>query len=191
MEYRSKSKGLKGSKLSNVSNGDELNTKYRHQAYGRSNMCIHDGGCSGSNPAPRKFPLWKVFKPQFHWNQKLGHGQCPYLVRWVIGFLLALRLHHWISSDDMRNFHDHSWWFWTLVLKGGYTDISEKGEEHLTAGSLKFRPAYHKHSVKVDKGGCWTLLLTGPEMRYWGFWVGKKFKKANKYFLEHGHHPCE
>lgn len=34
-------------------------------------------------------------------------------------------------------------------------------------------------------------MLTGREVRRWGFWVKWKFKKSNKYFLEHGHHPCE
>jgi hypothetical protein len=45
--------------------------------------------------------------------------------------------------------------------------------------------------LKEIPGGCWTLLLTGPKVRRWGFWVSKKFKKSNKYFLGHGSHPCE
>lgn len=43
-----------------------------------------------------------------------------------------------------------------------------------------------------NDGGCWTVLLTGPEKRVWGFWVNGKFRKRNKYFYEHGHHhPCD
>lgn len=67
--------------------------------------------------------------------------------------------------------------------------------EKMARGKLSFRPALHKHTVNVAPGGCWTLLFMGPQIRHWGFYVRKKsgkwkFKKANKYFLEEGHHPC-
>jgi hypothetical protein len=76
-------------------------------------------------------------------------------------------------------------------LRGGYTDVNPNGRERMTAGSIAYRPALHRHTVQVDKGGCWTLLITGPTIRRWGFWVGKKWKKANKYFFEHGRHVCD
>lgn len=125
------------------------------------------------------------------WGQYLGRPECPYMRRWVLNFgIFSIRLHHWYSSDDDRYFHDHPWWFITLVIFGGYTDVSPKGEERMKRWRMKYRPALHKHTVKVDKGGCWTLLITGSQIRKWGFWVKNKFKKANKYFLERGHHPC-
>lgn len=64
-------------------------------------------------------------------------------------------------------------------------------------GSIRFRRAEHRHIVNVIQPGCWTLLYFFPKRRDWGFWVPRKsdgtmkFKKANKYFLEHGHHPCD
>jgi hypothetical protein len=110
----------------------------------------------------------------------------------------SLRLHHWLYGDDPRAFHDHGWDFWTLVLWGGYTDVSPEGQERMTPGTLRFRPAEHRHTVDVDRGGCWSLVLTGPHMRPWGFWVTLKdgsgrqaFRKSNRYFLENGHHPCQ
>ena len=64
--------------------------------------------------------------------------------------------------------------------------------ELVTAGKFYFRRAEHRHFVSVSKGGpVWTLLLTGPKKRNWGFWVNGKFKKANKYFFEHKKHPCK
>lgn len=68
--------------------------------------------------------------------------------------------------------------------------------ELMQQGSFSFRPADHKHTVNVLPGGCWTILLMGPKKQPWGFfWKrlnGKyKFKKANKWFLEHGNHPCD
>ena len=129
---------------------------------------------------------------QWWWKQKLGRPECPYLIRTGISFgLFSIRIHNWISSDDDRHFHDHPWSFITLVLRGGYTDVSPSGEHRMTPGKVAYRHALHQHTVQVDKGGCLTIIITGPQWRKWGFWVGKKFKKANKYFLEHGHHPCQ
>jgi hypothetical protein len=61
----------------------------------------------------------------------------------------------------------------------------------LKAGMVRFRPALHRHTVYVvPERPCWTICLTGPEMRMWGFWVGEKFVKAKRYFYQYGHHPC-
>lgn len=115
------------------------------------------------------------------------------MVRWVFDFyFFTIRIHHWLHSDDLRHPHDHPWSFWTICLWGGYTDVSPDGEDRVRPGSIRFRSALHQHSVKVDEGGCWTILLTGREHRRWGFWVNGKFRKRNKYFYEHGHHnPCD
>jgi len=116
--------------------------------------------------------------------------------RWVINFgLFAIRLHKWTASDDDRHLHDHPWNFIIFVLKGWYADITNTEQskgEILVAGDIVFRKAEHKHFVSVSAGGpVWTLLLTGPQKRKWGFWVNGKFKKANKYFFEHKKHPCK
>lgn len=140
-----------------------------------------------------KYKLRKIKKHfNIKWGEYLGFKECPYLRRWCLTVgLFSIRVHHFYKSDDERAFHDHPWWFVTLVLKDGYTDISPYGEDHLKIGSIRFRSAEHKHTVKTDPGGSWTLVITGPNLRNWGFWPNGKFKKANKYFLEHGHHPCE
>jgi hypothetical protein len=127
-------------------------------------------------------------------GEKLGRPECPYMRRWVINFgLFSVRLHHWYSSDDHRAMHDHPAWFITLILRGKYTDITTDGLEVMRPGMIRYRPALHKHTVDVHKDGCWTLVLFGPKQRHWGFWIknNTKWVKSNKYFLEHGHHPCE
>lgn len=114
------------------------------------------------------------------------------MVRWVFDFyFFAIRIHKWIAYDDDRHFHDHPWWYLTFILSGSYIDISPAGEKLLKRGTLHFFPARHKHTVKIAKSGCWTILLTGREFRQWGFWVKGKFRKRNKYFYEWGQHPCE
>jgi hypothetical protein len=126
------------------------------------------------------------------WGEYLGRDDCPYLRRWVINFgPFAFRLHHWISSDDLRYYHDHPWWFFTLVIKGSYVDLSPKKADRLTAGHMRFRPADHVHSVKVDPGGAWTLLLTGKNKWRWGFFPPEGFLGVRDYFRKYGHPPCE
>jgi hypothetical protein len=54
-----------------------------------------------------------------------------------------------------------------------------------------YRPALHRHTVRVPYSGCWTFLITGPEIRQWGFWLKGRFRKRNKFFHIMGHHPCD
>lgn len=135
---------------------------------------------------------FKYFQIRFY--EKLGKPDCPYLERWVINLgLFAIRLHHWIASDDQRYFHDHPWDFLVVILKGGYTDKSPGKYDTLKIGSIRFRKAEHKHTVKVNPGGCWSLLITGPKIRNWGFWLPGRttIMRPLRYFNRYGHHPCE
>ena len=154
------------------------------------------------------------------WGEQLGRPECPYMRRWALLLgLFSLRVHHFYRSDDDRAFHDHPWWFVTLVIKGGYTDVSYcpvcKGYggsdqathclvcsdtgtklDHLTAGSVRYRPALHQHTVRTDPGGVWTVILTGPNRRVWGFWERlpdgrRRFRKANKWVFMKGDTPCD
>lgn len=123
------------------------------------------------------------------WGEPLGRSDKPYLRRWVLSlWLFSLRIHHWIGSDDQRCYHDHPWWFLTLILAGGYVDRSPTRRDILRPWSVRLRPAAHQHTVRVRPKGCWSLLLTGPDWRPWGFWVNGKFVKRNKYFFRFGHH---
>lgn len=134
---------------------------------------------------------------KFKWAEPLGNPECPYVIRWVADFgLFSLRLHHWVASDDQRYYHDHEWWYITFILKGYYWEHwppkpdDWRSGERLKAGNIRYRPATHQHMVDVPES-CWSFLLTGPKVRDFGFWVKGKFRKRNKYFFEHGHHPCD
>lgn len=125
------------------------------------------------------------------WGDELPCDGGVYMRRWFLETpFFSVRLHHWLSSDDSRHLHDHPWWFWALVVRGSYVDVSVLGDDPLGVGSVRFRPACHRHWVRVASGGCWTILLTGGRKRRWGFWIRDRFVKANKYFLSHGKHPC-
>lgn len=123
--------------------------------------------------------------------ERLGLPECPYVIRWRLEVPFgSVRVHHWLGPDDDRAFHDHPWWFLTIVLRGAYADVSPAGEDYLRAGSVRFRRALHQHTVCPRAGGAWTLMVTGPRSRAWGFWRDGKFTRANKWFLTRGHHPC-
>lgn len=129
---------------------------------------------------------------QLRWKEPLGRDECPYMYRWVLNLgLFSVRLHKWIRSDDKRFYHDHPWPFITIVLRGSYTDVSPDGEDTLKAGSMRLRSSLHRHYVKVPPEGALTLLVTGPKMRNWGFWIKEKFKRPFKYFHTYGHPPCD
>lgn len=82
---------------------------------------------------------------------------------------------------------------------GVICDICGNGlrNEKMIPGKIRRRSAEHIHTVAVDPPGCWTLLYFWPERRDWGFWVPRKldgvlkWTKSNKFFLEHGNHPCD
>lgn len=130
-------------------------------------------------------------------REQLGLPECPYVIRWRVEArgLGSVRLHHWLGPDDDRAFHDHPWWFVTFVIKGGYTDRNQAGDGHtrndrVQAPAVRYRPALHRHTVIPDRGGAWTVLVTGPRSRTWGFWKDGKFRKARRWFESQGHHPC-
>jgi hypothetical protein len=132
-------------------------------------------------------------KWRFAWGEPLGLDECPYVIRWIAEAPWAsVRVHHWIGPDDDRAFHDHPWGFLTFVVRGGYIDYHPGGFDMLWAPAVRFRPALHRHTVIPHPvTGAWTILLTGPIVRPWGFWQdGTRFVKANKWFLTKGHHPC-
>lgn len=126
------------------------------------------------------------------WGQWIGRPECPYARRWVLNFrAFSVRVHHWVASDDPRFFHDHAWAFLTVCLRGGYVDASPAGDDRLRVGSVRYRAAEHRHTVHVDPGGAWTVLVTGPVIRDWGFWTDRGWLRMRRYFRKYGHHICE
>ena len=56
----------------------------------------------------------------------IGGRHRPYLLRWYLiprNRFFNLYLHKFLRDDDDRALHDHPWWFASLILRGGYTEI--------------------------------------------------------------------
>ena len=105
-----------------------------------------------------------------------------YLRRWYViprNRWFNVHLHQFLRDDDDRALHDHPWWSASLMLDGAYIEhtIAPGGihrREMIEAGTLRVRSAAHAHRIELlarrgDRKPCWTLFITGPVVRRWGF----------------------
>ena len=121
----------------------------------------------------------------------IGGNDDPYLLRWYViprNRWFNIYLHKFLRDDDDRALHDHPWWSLALILKGSYTQRLPGGKAvHRKPGRLVLRRPEHAHRVellrrcpvRIENGGfhcgdttlvpAWTLFITGPRLRKWGF----------------------
>lgn len=112
----------------------------------------------------------------------------PYMERyWLLeSRWLSIKVHHICSPDYDRHMHDHPWWFASLILRGWYWEerpafnppvFGPDGREHSigeirTPGSIAFRRLGARHYItNVSDGGVWSLFVTGPRAKKWGFYT--------------------
>jgi hypothetical protein len=115
----------------------------------------------------------------------IGGQDRPYLLRWWVipkNRFFNIYLHQFLRSDDDRAHHDHPWLFnASWLLRGAYVEHTIKDGGLLVlspraAGAFKFRwgAAPHRLALLPAVGGhewsCWTLFITGPVVRQWGFY---------------------
>jgi hypothetical protein len=114
----------------------------------------------------------------------------PYLRRWWViprNRFFNVYLHEFMRSDDDRALHDHPWLFnLTVMLGRRYYEhtIDRGGIERRTLlkyGDWKFRFGPSPHRLELEKYEhtgyeypCWTLFITGPVVREWGFHCPKQ-----------------
>lgn len=135
----------------------------------------------------------------------IGGRDNPYLERWFViprNPVFNIYLHRFLRSDDDRALHTHPWLFnLSILLEGQYVEHTSDGSSYRQAGDFKFRFGAAPHRVELVRaafaiGGmrsrafgkplpCWTLFITGPRVRQWGFlcpqgWVHwKKFTASD------------
>ena len=102
-----------------------------------------------------------------------------YLSRWHLipkNRFFNIYLHKFVGSDNDRALHDHPWWSVSFLLKGELIEVLK--ETPLTK-ELRFigkyrpylRPAELAHRMVLIGDEAWTLFITGPKIREWGFWT--------------------
>ncbi len=124
----------------------------------------------------------------------VGGAERPYLRRWFViprNPVFNVYLHQFMRSDDDRALHDHPWMNCSVLLRGCYVEHTvQAGGIHrrhvLLAGDVHLRlTGRFAHRIELVDGPCWTLFITGPRYRQWGFhcpdrgWVHwKQFTQA-------------
>lgn len=97
----------------------------------------------------------------------------PYLRRWWIipmNRWLNIYLHHFCRSDDDRALHDHPWANVSCLLRGKYIEVMPNERRLRRPFRLVFRRATALHRVElIDGQKVWSLFVTGPHVRSWGF----------------------
>lgn len=100
----------------------------------------------------------------------------PYLIRWSfwLPFGYSIKIHKILRPDDDRCPHDHPFWFWRFILKGGY--MEQYGEDNkiqwVSPWSLSFCPVDFRHRIlELPNGPSWTIGLFGRKDREWGFFT--------------------
>lgn len=108
----------------------------------------------------------------------VGGKDNPYLLRWFViprNPVFNIYLHRFLRSDEDRALHDHPWASVSWILQGAYTEHEVlyggvKTRDWLIEGDIKFRASgKFAHRVELTDGECWTLFVTGPRYRNWGF----------------------
>jgi hypothetical protein len=106
----------------------------------------------------------------------IGGEDDPYMRRWWIiprNKWFNIYLHEFLHSDEDRALHDHPWVNMSILLEGTYWEhtISYGGVHKVkqySAGDIKCRGPRFAHRIEI-KEPCWTLFITGPVVREWGF----------------------
>lgn len=113
----------------------------------------------------------------------------PYLTRWTLSGSRfgrdpghrerAVFLHHFHRSDA-DEMHDHPWAFTSIILAGGYYEVTPASgwangvgpvqRRWYGPGRVLTRPAKWIHRVETPAGReAWTLILRGKKEKSWGF----------------------
>lgn len=122
----------------------------------------------------------------------IGKPGSPYMRRWYIiprNRWFNAYLHNIVRSDDDRALHDHPWFNISIVLRGGYTEVMPERQPSANypvppdrsvcrgPGSIVMRRPTAAHRLEVGPGtNCWSLFITGPNVRTWGFWCPRGWK---------------
>jgi hypothetical protein len=128
-------------------------------------------------------------RPDFY----IGGEQNPYMKRWWLLFdrnsiftnLFNAYLHEFVRDDDDRALHDHPYWSISISLGRifhhetarhfSYVDEIYRDENGVDVrrmvlpGSVVIRSGKFAHRMVVPQQGYFTIFITGPRFREWGF----------------------
>ena len=108
-----------------------------------------------------------------------------YLHRWYIiprNRFFNIYVHHIMKSDDDRALHDHPWWSVSFKLWGRmYEILPTKFRTPRLFVPIVRSPRMAHRLVILPGESCWTLFITGPRLREWGFWCHQGWRPWYEY----------
>ena len=128
----------------------------------------------------------RLIERLFKRRELSGDGGCPpYLITYRIlqTRLGGIFLHHFIADDWSLDLHDHHpYLIISIGLAGGYIEETLTGIVRWGAPWIRLiRPVYAHRIVLLNHHPCWTLIVTLPGNRKWGFWRGPAWQEAGAY----------
>ena len=133
----------------------------------------------------KDYTIWEWFKRLVSGHPHIRIFPGEYIDRWHLiprNNRFNIYLHKYYGGDVSRVPHDHPWWNCTIVLRGRLFESRYTREIDdtlwpkvytLNPLSVVTRTAETIHHIEMlpeDKGKTWTLFITGPKTRKWGFW---------------------
>jgi len=74
------------------------------------------------------FKLWRIHVGRA--DLYVGGRTNPYLLRWCLlpkdKYPINVFLHRVVRDDDDRALHDHPWWFVSIIMVGGYLEMTPR-----------------------------------------------------------------
>ena len=107
-----------------------------------------------------------------------------YLTRWRIIQTpwFGMYLHLIWRADNDRHLHNHPWNFMSIILRGGYLELTEIGNRRWRPGSMHRMGANHFHAIKsLDREPTVTLVFVGKKKQDWGYKTDRGFTPQAQY----------
>ena len=101
-----------------------------------------------------------------------------YLSRWYLiprNRFMNIYLHKFTGSDYDRALHDHPWWSVSFLLKGRLIEVHKIKDCRDFRWIPRFLPVFrsavfaHRLVLPFSTTAAWTIFITGPAVRRWGF----------------------
>ena len=92
---------------------------------------------------------------------------------------------HQINEADLdEDMHDHPWSFWSIILWGGYQEQLKDSLVNRRFLHMAYRKKNTPHKILRLFRRTWTLVVTGPGDRVWGYDTDKGWKDFKTYRKE-------
>lgn len=115
-------------------------------------------------------------------DRHIGGRDNPYLLRWHLvprNRWFNIYLHKFLRDDEDIALHDHPWWSVSVLIRGRYTEWTQRGQacRVYRAPRIRVRSATFAHRISLTPGEtAWTIFVTGPTVREWGFHCPKGWR---------------